>query len=265
MSEDADAAADADADSDGCEVRSLAVTFRSGARVGEHAHGWGQLVFGSSGIMRVTTDEAIWWTPPTRAIWLPAGVPHSIAISGSVAMRTLYIARDRASSLPTAPSVLEVAPLLRELVLHILALGMLARDRPDHARITGLLIDLLLQARPQDLRLPLPRDARARRLADHVQKQPADARDLDDLAKLAGASLRTLQRIFPIETGLTIETWRQKARLLHAMAGLSSGANVTEAALDCGYQSVAAFIAAFTRQFGMTPGRYLAMRPRSAS
>ena len=75
---------------------------------------------------------------------------------------------------------------------------------------------------------------------------------------IAGASLRTLQRIFPRETGLTIETWRQKARLLHAIGGLSSGATVTETAFDCGYQSVAAFIAAFSRQFGVTPGRYLA-------
>lgn len=244
-------------DDDGFDVRSLAATFRTGALVGVHQHSWGQLVFARSGLMRVSTDEMLWLVPPTRAIWVPAGVRHGISISGEVAMRTLYIADGRADPLPRRPTVLEVSPLLRELIVHILGIGMLAPARPEHDRVAGLLIDLLLQASPQDLSLPLPGDSRARRVADHVQNDPG-ARDLHQLARRAGASLRTLQRIFPRETGLTIEAWRQKARLLHAVASLSSGASVTQAALDCGYQSVAAFIAAFSRQFGVTPGRYLA-------
>ena len=248
MSDDSD-------DSDGLDVRSLAVTFRAGTQIGKHRHPWGQLVFGQSGIMRVTTADAVWLTPPTRAIWLPAGVSHHISISGEVAMRTLYIAATRAMALPRSPSAVEVAPLLRELILHILNIRMLERARPEHDRLAGLLVDLLLAARPQDLSLPLPRDKRARRMAELLQA-PAEARELADLAKIVGASLRTLQRVFPLETGLTIETWRQKARLLQAIGDLSTGAKVTEAALQCGYQSVAAFIAAFTRQFGVTPGRY---------
>ena len=242
-------------DSDGLDVRSLAATFRAGAQIGAHRHPWGQLVFAQSGIMRVTTADALWLTPPTRAIWLPAGVSHSISMSGEVAMRTLYIAATRAATLPRMPHVVEVPPLLRELILHILQIRMLERARPEHDRLAGLLVDLLLAARPQDLSLPLPRDKRARRMADLLQA-PGEARELADLAKRAGASLRTLQRLFPLETGLTIETWRQKARLLQAIGYLSSGTKVTDAALRCGYQSVAAFIAAFTRQFGLTPGRY---------
>lgn len=243
---------------DGFDVRSLAVTYRTGALVGSHRHPWGQLVFASSGIMRVRTCEAIWVIPTTRAIWVPAGLEHGIAVSGEVAMRTLYIAESRATPLPRAPMVLEVAPLLRELILHILALGMLTPDKLEHNRLAGLLVDLLLQARPEDLALPLPRDPRALRMAEHVQDRPTDERDLSQIASASGASLRTLQRIFPRETGLTVEAWRQKARLLHAVGELSAGSNVTEAALGCGYQSVAAFIAVFTRHFGVTPGRYLA-------
>jgi len=48
----------------------------------------------------------------------------------------------------------------------------------------------------------------------------------------------------------------QKARLLHAVAQLSAGASVNAAAFDCGYESPSAFIAAFKRQFGVTPGRF---------
>jgi AraC-like DNA-binding protein len=65
-----------------------------------------------------------------------------------------------------------------------------------------------------------------------------------------------LQRFFSEETGMTIEAWRQKARLVHSAAALSEGASVTDAALDCGYDSTSAYIAAFRKQFGVTPGRF---------
>ncbi len=242
---------------DGFDVRSLALTFRPGAHLARHSHAWGQLVFATSRIMRVATDTAVWLVPPTRAIWLPAHLPHQIMLRGEVAMRTLYIAQGRAAPLAAQPVALEVAPLLRELILHILAIGMLSPSQADHDRLAGLLIDLLLKARPQDLFLPLPTDRRALSLASRIQDQPDGSSDLAMMAREAGASLRTLQRIFPRETGLGLEAWRQKARLIHAIARLSTGASVTEAAFDCGYRSVSSFIQVFSRVFGVTPGRYV--------
>jgi AraC-like DNA-binding protein len=67
-----------------------------------------------------------------------------------------------------------------------------------------------------------------------------------------------MQRLFPAETGLTLEAWRQKARLIAAVAALSEGAPVGVTAANCGYDSPSAFIAAFKRQFGLTPARYSA-------
>ncbi len=241
---------------DGFDVRSLAMTLRTGARVGTHAHPWGQLVFACSGVMRVATDGGAWLAPATKAIWLPAGVAHAIEIQGETAMRTLYVAGVRAEPLPRAPAVLEVTPLLRELILHIVHIGMLRPQTPEHDRLAGVLVDLIRAAREEDLFLPMPTDPRGAALARRLQDAPEAASDLDGLAERSGASLRTLQRIFPRETGLTLEAWRQKARLIHAVGRLASGASVTAAALDCGYRSVGAFIAAFRRQFGVTPGRY---------
>ena len=241
---------------DGFDVRSLAITLRSGSQVGAHPHPWAQLVFASSGVMRVATDAATWLTPATKAIWLPAGVEHRINIQGEVAMRTLHLAPERATPLPREPATLEVAPLLRELILHIVRLGMLAPARPEHDRMAGVLVDLLMNAKREDLRLPLPGDPRARAAALRLQDAPGEANDLPKLATESGASLRTLQRIFPRETGLTLEAWRQKARLIHAMARLATDDRVTAAALESGYQNVGAFIGAFSRHFNVTPGRY---------
>ena len=206
--------------------------------------------------MRVTTEGRSWLAPATRAVWLPPFRPHSIRMTGAVALRTLYLSPAVAAPLPDAACVMEVGPLLRELVLHILALGMLDPGVPEQVRLAGVLIDAIARAPREDLALPLPQDPRALALAEAIQAAPGDRSGLPDLARSAGASLRTLQRIFPRETGLSLEAWRQKARLIQAVARLSAGASVTGAALDCGYDSPSAFIAAFRRQFGVTPGRY---------
>ncbi|WP_084581689.1 AraC family transcriptional regulator [Sphingomonas azotifigens] len=241
---------------DGLDVRSLAATFRPGTTLAAHRHGWGQLVFATAGILHVRTDAALWVVPPTRAIWVPAGLRHEIGMQGEVAMRTLYLAAHRSAPLPGVPTVLTVLPLLRALILHILAVGMLHRQRDEEDRLAAVLVDLLRTAPHEDRMLPLPRDARARRLALHWQQAPGDRHSLSDLAREAGGSVSTLQRAFPRETGLTLEAWRQKARLLHAAGLLADGASVTGAALDCGYDSVAAFSTAFRRQFGTSPARY---------
>ena len=241
---------------DGYWVRSSAITHYEAVEPVRHSHPWGQLAFCNSGVMGVISDAAAWLSPPTRAIWLPAGLPHAITSQGGIATRFLYLAPELAAPLPPAPRVIGVAPLLRELILHILTRRMLHPDRPEEARQALLLIDLILEAPSQDLALPLPADRRARALADRVQANPAETASLAELARHAGASLRTLQRIFPLETGLSLEAWRQKARLLSGVAALSGGAPVAVTATDCGYATPSAFIAAFRRQFGVTPGRY---------
>lgn len=241
---------------DGFDVRSLAVTYRDGHRLHAHTHPWAQLVYARSGVMHVLAEGRMWFVPPTRAIWIPQGIEHEIAVKGEVALRTLYISAERTGGLKRGVEALEVSPLLGELIVHILSFGMLDPKRDDHARLAGVLMDLIAAAPGVDLALPLPRDERALRLAERLRADPGDNRDLDQLAQETGASLRTLQRCFSDETGMTIETWRQKARLVHSAAALAAGASVTDAAIDCGYDSPSAYIAAFRKQFGVTPGKF---------
>jgi AraC-like DNA-binding protein len=243
-------------DGENQDVRTLALSFHAGTLLAEHQHRWGQLVFAASGVMQVITGAAAWFIPSTRAIWLPAGMAHSIRMQGEVSLRTLYLNASRAAPLPIEPAVLEVVPLLRELILHIVSIGMLTPEQPQHDRLASVLVDLLCHAHSEDLMLPLPQSRRAAKLAEILLHAPGDERDLPALASEVGASLRTLQREFPHETGLTIEAWRQKARMIHAVAMLSTGTSVSQTALDCGYLSLAAFSSAFRRQFGASPGRY---------
>ncbi len=243
-------------DPDGFPVRGLAVTYPDGHALDRHTHPWAQLVYASSGAMRVSTPDAAWLVPPTRAIWVPGGTPHEIQMRGRVAMRTLYLAPSDPDARLRACRAIEVAPLLRELILHIVRLGMLDADDPAHARLEGLLTDLLAAGETAPLDLPLPADPRARAFAERLLDDPGSGASLAELARGSGASLRTLQRLFLAETGLSIEAWRGRARMQQAVVSLSGGAPVTTAALDAGYQSPSAFIAAFKRAFGVTPAKW---------
>ena len=90
---------------------------------------------------------------------------------------------------------------------------------------------------------------------------PGSRRPLTVLCKESGVSVRTLERLFQRETGLTFGKWRQQLRLLHALRLLAAGQPVTAVAIDVGYESVSAFIVMFKRTLGVTPRRYFESPP----
>jgi len=116
-------------------IRTLAVGYPSGLTLEQHSHDWAQLVYASEGVMTVQTDEGAWVVPSHRAVWIPAGIGHSIAMSGWVSMRTLYLVPRIVSGLPRRCCVVAVPPLLRQLILQVIAQGMLRRDVPEQRRM----------------------------------------------------------------------------------------------------------------------------------
>jgi AraC-like DNA-binding protein len=237
-------------------VVALGVAYGDGQRIPLHQHRAAQLIAAISGVMTVTTRDGRFVVPPQRGVWVPALTEHRIRMTGEVAMRTVYVAARTAARLPRACSVVQMTPLLRELVL-------CATDFPKHypkhgreARIAALIVDELKNATVAPLHLPLPADPRAQRVTRALQADPGDQRSLAALAKTSGGSARTLARIFRRETGMSFGAWRQQLRLLRALERLAAGDAVITVALELGYESPSAFIAMFRRALGVSPGRY---------
>jgi AraC-like DNA-binding protein len=224
--------------------------YAPGEVIARHAHDRDQLVYASSGVMTVRTGQGTWVTPPHRAVWIPAGIPHAITMSGRVAMRTLYFRPAVVRGLPRKCCVVAISNLVRELILHVCAHGA---DR----HINALLARQLRALPALALELPMPSDARARRVAERLASAPGAQTGLATLCRDAGASRRTIERSFVAETGLSLGRWRQQLRLMHAVQLLGGGANVTEVAYETGYGTPSAFTFAFHRAFGATPTAYL--------
>jgi AraC-like DNA-binding protein len=240
-------------------IRSLATNYATGYRIEPHEHPWHQFLYAVSGAMTVSTNQSSWMIPTGRAVFIPAGGSHAIRMWGMVEMRTLYLRPELTGFDGAECSVVEVVPLLRELILRAVdRMGLDSRAAHD-ARLIGLLEDeirtAMAGAADSPLALPIPADGRASALARYVLERPPLGDNVDDLARRHGIARRTLERRFREETGMSFGMWRQKARLLDSIRLLADGRSVTDTALECGYSSVSAFIAAFKGTFGYTPGR----------
>jgi AraC-like DNA-binding protein len=230
--------------------------FAAGFEILPHHHERAQLIYATAGTMRVSTDDGVWVVPPQRALWMPAGVTHSIVMLGDTTMRTLYVRDDAAASMPTVCRVLSMSPLLRELVVRATELPLQYDESGPAGHVVALILSELQGLQSLALQLPMPRDARLRGLCQALLDSPGDLRPLEAWARTINTSARTLARRFQSETGLSFGAWRQQARVLEAMGRLGGGAAVTEVAFDLGYESVSAFSAMFHRATGTPPSQF---------
>jgi AraC-like DNA-binding protein len=238
-------------------VRTLGLKLSNGHVIDGHAHSWGQIIFASRGVMQVDAEGSRWAVPPMRCLWVPSDIDHRIRIVAETWMRTIYLRPDLANGLPLNCKVLNVSPLLREVILETVRLKMLSQAVTTHKHLAAVLIDQLVAADEMSLKIMMPADARAARLANLISSDPANKSPLDELARLAGASPRTLERLFVDETGLSVGRWRQQARLMMAIRLLVEGNSVNQAAFESGYENPSSFVAMFRREMGITPGQYL--------
>jgi AraC-like DNA-binding protein/quercetin dioxygenase-like cupin family protein len=222
----------------------------AGVRIARHTHAWAQVACTTRGVLRIAAEGSTWMVPPSRAIWVPPNVTHEVVIVEDAFLRTLYI---DASVVPPgldACRVVEVSPLLREVAV---AMDDLTISSERERLLGTLALDEITRSRPLPLSIPMPTDKRLLALCEAVLADPASADSLEHWATLAGASTRTIARLFRRELGVSFSQWRQQAVLARAIPLLSQGRPLAQVALLLGYQSQSAFSAMFRRAFGESP------------
>ncbi|MFI7006266.1 AraC family transcriptional regulator [Streptomyces sp. NPDC050145] len=224
----------------------------SGGEIDAHRHDDHQIVYAGHGTIAVTTDAGSWVTPATRAIWIPAGTVHRHQAHGELELHLVGLPAAQNPLALTEPTVLDVSPLLRELIVAY------TRDPEDdserRARLRAVLLDELKVAPERPLHLPAPTAPLLCEVYAILRADPAEARSLEELGHHVGASARTLSRLLRADLGLTFPQWRTQIRLHHALVLLADGLSVTGVAHRCGWSSASTFIAVFRRTFGHTPG-----------
>lgn len=230
--------------------------YPGGITVDDHCHSDGQFVHAISGVMEIRAAQRLWLIPPRRALWIPPRLPHALRARGKVSLRTLYIHPDQATArLGNLPTSFIVPPLLCELILRMLDPAVnQSPQRQGH--LCSVLIDELSVLSPDNLSLAMPSDQRLARACADILERPGDEHRIDELARLCGASVRTLARLADNELGCPLSTWRQHARVLASIPMLISQKSIIQISQGLGYETPSAFSAMFKKIIGTTPSAY---------
>uniref|UniRef100_A0ABN1I8G1 Helix-turn-helix transcriptional regulator n=1 Tax=Marinobacterium maritimum TaxID=500162 RepID=A0ABN1I8G1_9GAMM len=221
-----------------------------------HCHPRGQLAYASSGVIKVYTDSGSWIVPPSQAVWIPGDMQHSVNPEVTSEIRHLFVDPSCLHRLPDQCSVVEVSPLLRELILRVADFGDDYPPQSPASRLCEVILDELQALEPSQLHLPVSDDRRLKRVMQGMIDHPAADTSLADWAARVGASERTLRRLFLKETGMTFQRWRRQLLLHEAVDRLGRGESVMAVALELGYNSPSAFVAMFRKALGKSPGQY---------
>jgi len=255
-------------------IRAKLQHLKTDTRVVPHRHPWGQLALSATGVVRVTVEHGTFIVPPSRAVWIPPKVDHAVTVVEDADLLTLYLHQPRGRCGPGVARaeeaawrqcrVLEVSGLLRALALEMdmrpdgaatrVGAAELQRDR----RLAALVEDELRRAAPLPLGVDLPTDKRLRALCEAVLDDPVRHATLEGWARDAGASSRTIARLFRSELGTSFGPWRQQVLLARALSLAARRQPMAQIASELGYASPSAFTAMVRRSLGVPPRRFFA-------
>ncbi len=103
----------------------------------------------------------------------------------------------------------------------------------------------------------MTQEAEIARTMAYVEMHLKEPLSVRDLAQIAGYSPFHFHRLFLAATGETPAAFIRRRRLVEAARELAGvGVRALDVALSYGYDSQEAFIRAFRRQFGVTPGHF---------
>lgn len=240
-------------------LHGIAVDYPKGHIIAFHKHrSSAQLMYAISGTLLIETYAGRWLVPPNRAVWLAAGEEHCVIMRSHTQVRSLLVKADAANStLPNSSFVINVTPLLKELIQAATLLPIdYAADRRANL-LVSLLLEELKRHHAINLLLPWPKEARYHNVCEYFTQHLTDTRPITEWASELHISAKTFERQFVQLTGISFGKWRQQARLLYSLEALNEGLPITEIALSYGYSSHSAYSAAFKAFFGQSPSDFM--------
>lgn len=240
-------------------LHGIAVDYAKGHIIAPHSHTKSaQLLYAISGTLLIETQSGRWLVPPNRAVWLPAKQEHTVIMRSHCQIRSLLIKTSATpAAIPNKSYVINVTPLLKELILAATVLPIDYKNDKYAYLLVGLLLEELKRHDSLNLLLPWPQDARYHNICEYFIHHPTDSRSMRQWADELHISSKTFERQFLQLTGLPFGKWRQQARLLYSLEALNEGLPITEIALNFGYSSHSAYSAAFKAFFGQRPSEFM--------
>ena len=233
---------------------------------------------GGSGQLEIDFCGALAKAPLRRDLcaFIPAGADSMFEFPASAGCFTLYFPHGFLPTLPAEECRGEMRPIIGERDVRLAQLmGLVEAELISPSFGSNLMVDGLVRAiasmlvqhdsakAQRDCERIYLTPAKLRRVRDFVEANLEQHVGLDDLARSADLSPYHFSRVFKLATGETPYHYLRGRRLERARALLADESMpLAELALACGFANQSHFTAAFTRELGVSPGRFRRLAKR---
>ncbi|MDO4258914.1 MAG: AraC family transcriptional regulator [Actinomycetaceae bacterium] len=199
--------------------------------------------------------------PAGHACWIPLGVAHELHVSeGAILLPLWFMPTSMNADIPAGFMIVVDDDVRSAFLALIQNETTILRGNIDvEAQVSAFLRRKVGDASGDSGTvgmLPLPRSAQALQVATHLGLHPGETKRITELARMVHISERTLQRHFRNETGMTLQQWRTRNRMVRALHLMLSGQLVDIVAAHVGYRDVNAFRRAFKEHYGVPPSKW---------
>lgn len=228
-----------------------------------HYHDMHQLMCAFEGAFVIEVAGGRHLVPCQLAAWIPAGIRHRVSLRKATSSSIFFPAEMVADADDRIRAVM-VSPLMREMIRTAARWPLLGPEEHLRTRFFDAMAGFCSEwiEEEADLFLPTSDDAPLQKAMDHAALHLDE--NIAGICRYAGMSERSLRRKLKQSTGMTLHEFRNRHRLVRAVALLGeTDSSIGEIAFQCGYESPSAFSRAFRATMRETPRDYRArMRER---
>lgn len=215
----------------------------------EHTHNRSQLTYVEEGYQYFHIDNKIHLVPQNHVIWIPSGKAHRITSDAKTVNLMVFLFKTTFhEGFYQSVQVFAIPPVLKEMLLYASKWSkLLTEDEEQSVFFKAILKSLPNFCRESNyLEIPVPADVRLIPVCQEINSNFRYHLNIDTLAEKAQMSVRSLQRIFKQETGITLQKYLLLTRILKSIELIDTGKyTLSEVAYKVGYKSLSAFTSSY--------------------
>lgn len=231
-----------------------------------HSHRKGQLIYVEQGFQYLTVAGKMYLLPQNHVAWIPSGALHKTnSHSERIKLMVLFFDTPQFDSAQdqlffSQVQLFSAPKVLREMILYCERWSKLIEEDKHEKVFLGALLHELpyFAAQLLQLGITLPQENRLQAVLNHLHDHYTEAFTLDEIALLSNLSLRTIERLFKKETGMTLAKYQQLLRIIKSLELLSTKQfTISQIAYKVGYKSVQAFTNSFYAVMKYRPSSFM--------
>lgn len=225
-----------------------------------HRHKKAQLIFVAEGYQYLHTPHKRFLLPANHAAWIPSKLYHRTSASSPfISLRTLYYDAQNLSGFYENLHLFSAPAVLREMLLYTQKWSLLKEHDPaEEVFLQAILSELpAFKKSGVPLQLPLPENPELLLVVEYIYQHLSGPLQIRDFTSIYPFSLRTLERKFKEELGMTLAQYIQLAKIIKSVELLTYGRHsIKEVAHRTGYASAESFSNQFVKLMGERPSAF---------